>query len=62
MDKLFNVMAQFKIVGKTLSDAKKDLKLFQVEYTGSRNKILSQSPDAGSRVAENSTIRLLLTD
>jgi len=50
------------VVGKTLSDAKKDLKLFQVEYTGSGNKILSQSPDAGSRVAENSTIRLLLTD
>lgn len=50
------------VVGKTVSDAKKELKLFQVEYTGSGNIILSQSPEAGSRIAENSTIRLLLSN
>jgi len=50
------------VVGKNINDAKKELKLFQVEYTGSGNKILSQSPESGVRIAENSTIRLLLSD
>ena len=50
------------VVGKTLSDAKKELKSFQIEYTGSGNTVLAQSPEAGNRIAENSTIRLLLSD
>lgn len=50
------------VVGKTLSEAKKELKPFQVEYTGSGNTVLSMSPEAGSRIAENSTVRLLLSD
>ena len=50
------------VVGKTITDAKKELKSFQVEYTGSGNIILAQSPKSGSRIAENSTIRLLLSD
>ena len=50
------------VVGKSLSEAKKELKLFQVEYTGSGEKILSMSPEAGTRIAENSTVRLLLSD
>lgn len=50
------------VVGKDIKDAKKELKSFQIEYTGSGNKVLSQSPKAGNRIAENSTIRLLLSD
>ena len=50
------------VVGMNLSDAKKELKSFQIEYTGTGNNILAQSPEAGSRIAENSTIRLLLSD
>jgi len=50
------------VVGKDIKDAKKELKSFQIEYTGSGNKVLSQSPEAGTRIAENSTIRLLLSD
>jgi len=50
------------VLGMNLSDAKKELKSFQIEYTGTGNNILAQSPEAGSRIAENSTIRLLLSD
>ena len=50
------------VVGKDLSEVKKKLKLFKIEYTGSGDNILAQSPEAGSRIAENSTIRLLLSD
>jgi len=50
------------VVGMSVEDAKKELKLFQIEYTGSGNSILAQSPASGSRIAENSTIRLLLSD
>ena len=50
------------VVGKTVSDAKKELKNFQIEYTGTGNIVLSQSPSVGSRVLENSVVRLLLSD
>ena len=50
------------VVGKTVSDAKKELKNFQIEYTGTGNIVLSQSPSVGSRVSENSVVRLLLSD
>ena len=43
-------------------DAKKELKNFQIEYTGTGNIVLSQSPSVGSRVSENSVVRLLLSD
>ncbi len=50
------------VVGKSIKEAKQELKSFQVEYTGSGDKVLSQSPKAGSRISENSTIRILLSD
>lgn len=50
------------VIGMSLSEAKKNLKSFQVEYTGSGNVVLAQSPEAGVRIAENSTIRLLLSN
>ena len=50
------------IVGKSVSEAKKELKNFQIEYTGNGDIILAQSPQAGSRISESSVIRLLLSD
>ena len=50
------------VVGKKVKEIKQELKQFQIEYTGSGNTVLAQSPGAGSRIAENSTIRLLLSD
>ena len=50
------------VVGKTIDEAKKELKNFQVEYTGSGNIILSISPEPGNRIAENSTVRILLSN
>ncbi len=50
------------VVGKSVAEAKKELKNFQVEYTGNGNMILTQSPEAGNRIAENSKIRLLLSN
>ena len=50
------------VVGMTLNEAKKQLKAFQVEYTGNGDIVLSQSPKEGSRIAENSKIRLLLSN
>jgi len=50
------------VVGKTLKEVKNELKQFQIEYTGTGEVILAQSPEAGNRIAENSTIRLLLSN
>ena len=50
------------VVGKSVTEAKKELKNFQVEYTGNGDMILTQSPEAGNRIAENSKIRLLLSN
>lgn len=48
------------VVGKTKNEAKKDLKQFVIEYSGSGPKIISQSPEAGERLAVGGTIKLLL--
>ena len=34
----------------------------EILYLRNGNKVLAQSPEAGERIAENSTIRLLLSD
>lgn len=48
------------VVGLSVSEAKKLLSKFQIEYTGSGEVVLTQSPEAGERILENSTVRLLL--
>ena len=48
------------VEGLTVKDATKLLKNFQVEYTGIGDKVLAQSPAAGTSLPQNSTIRLLL--
>lgn len=48
------------VVGLTKKDALSKLKNFSVEYSGSGNTIISQSPEAGSRIAEGEKVRLHL--
>lgn len=48
------------VVGLSVSEAKKLLNKFQIEYTGSGDVVFTQSPEAGERILENSTVRLLL--
>lgn len=48
------------VVGMSVSDAKKELKNFQIEYTGSGDIVKSMSPEVDSQIAEGSTVRLML--
>ena len=50
------------VVGKELKSVKQELKNFTLEYSGSGNNIASISPEAGTRIAENATLRIFLTD
>ena len=50
------------VVGKKLKNVKQELKNFTLEYSGSGNTIASISPEAGTRIAENATLRIFLTD
>ena len=50
------------VVGKTLKEAKKELNNFKIEYVGSGDKVLYQTPTAGERAPADSTIILLLGD
>ena len=48
------------VVGLTKKEASSKLKKFTVEYSGSGNTVIKQSPEGGTRVAEYSNIRLYL--
>lgn len=48
------------VVGKTPKEASKILSKYNLEYSGSGNIIVSQSPEAGTKLEEESTIRLML--
>ena len=48
------------VIGKTPKEAANILSKFIIEYSGSGNIIVSQSPEAGTRLEEQSTIRLML--
>ena len=48
------------VVGKTSSDAVKELKDFKVEFSGSGKKVIYQSPKAGEKVYEGEVVRLML--
>ena len=50
------------VTGKKLKDVKSSLISFDVQYTGSGNTIIFQSPSHGERVLEGSKIRILLSD
>ena len=57
-DKVYYEVAD--VVGKTPEEAKKLLEHFSIEYSGSGEKIISQSPEAGTRLEDGSTIKLML--
>lgn len=48
------------VEGMEVKDAKKLLKNWKIEYAGSGEKVISQSPNAGERLAADETIVLLL--
>jgi len=48
------------VVGKTLKEAQKELKLFKIEYSGEGNKVVHQSPESGYYIKENGIVKLLL--
>lgn len=48
------------VIGKTPQEASKILSKFKIEYSGSGNKIVEQSPEANTRLEEDSVVRLLL--
>ena len=59
-DKVYYEVAD--VVGKTPSEAKELLEHFALEYSGSGEKIISQSPAAGERIEDGSTVKLMLGD
>lgn len=48
------------VVGKSIKEAKKELNNFKIEYVGSGNTVLYQTPTAGERAPADSTMVLLL--
>ena len=48
------------VTGMETNLAVKQLKQFKIEYNGTGNKVIYQSPQSGSKVKENGTIRLYL--
>lgn len=48
------------VVGKSLDDAKRELKGFKIEYMGNGENVLYQSPEAGSYAPDGGTIVLML--
>ena len=48
------------VVGLTKKEATSSLKNFSVEYSGSGNTVISQSPLAGTRIAAGESVRLYL--
>lgn len=50
------------VVGKTKKEAQKILSNFTVEYSGTGEKVVSQSPTAKTRLEEGATVKLLLGD
>lgn len=48
------------VVGKTPKEAEKILNKYNIEYSGSGNIVVEQSPKANTRLEEESTVRLML--
>ena len=48
------------VIGMNVKDARNYLKDFSVEYSGNGDRIIAMSPEAGSSIPINSTIRLML--
>ncbi len=48
------------VINKSVKEAKKILKGFTIEYSGTGDKVIDISPSQGSRIKQNSTVKLLL--
>ena len=48
------------VVGMKVDDAKKLLVNFNIEYSGTGEYIVSQSPEAKEKIEDQSTVRLML--
>lgn len=48
------------VIGKTKKEAVKDLFYYNIEYSGSGDTVLTQSPKEGTYLAAGSTVRILL--
>ncbi len=48
------------VIGKTPKEAAKILSKYTIEYSGSGNVVVEQSPEAGTRLEETSVVRLML--
>ena len=48
------------VVGMTVSEARKALSNFKVEYSGTGTKVLYQTPNSGERILGNEIVRLLV--
>lgn len=48
------------VIGLSVKEAKKILPNFNIEYTGTGETVVSQSPEAGEKLEDRGTIRLLL--
>lgn len=46
------------VTNKTLEEAKKELKGFEISIQGSGNRVTYQSPESGTKLEEGKTIRL----
>ena len=46
----------------SIKDANKALEKFKIEYSGNGDNIIEQSPNAGERILEGETVRLLLSE
>ena len=49
------------VVGMDVKEAKKQLDKFKIEYSGTGDKVISMSPSSGSRIAEGSVVRLMVS-
>ena len=50
------------VVGMSLDEAKKVLRGYKLEYSGDGLKVIYQSPSANLYVADNSTVKLMLSN
>lgn len=48
------------VIGMDKKEATKTLQNFTIEYSGNGDKVVNQSPEAGTRIEEKSIVRLLL--
>ena len=48
------------VIGKTPKEAASILSKFTIEYSGSGNVVIEQSPEAGTRLEETSVVRIML--